>query len=121
MPNNQRQRQVPIAVVGVSALMPGSADVAGFWQTVVDGRDLISDVPSTHWLVDDYYDPDPSAPDKTYGTRGAFLDPVDFDPLAFGIPPNTIEATDTTSCSPCWSRTRLLSGRDRRRTVYLGP
>src|SRR5579859_4648201 len=87
---------VPIAVVGVSALLPGSPDVEGFWRAVVSGRDLVTDVPPTHWLVDDYYDPDPKAPDKTYGRRGAFLDPVAFDPMAYGIPPNQLCATDTT-------------------------
>jgi acyl transferase domain-containing protein/acyl carrier protein len=88
-------RQQPIAVVGVGALMPGSADVEGFWRGVLEGRDLITDVPPTHWLVEDYYDPDPAAPDKTYGRRGAFLPSVDFDPVTYGIPPNTVEATDT--------------------------
>ena len=48
-----------------------------------------------HWLVEDYYDPDPTAPDKTYARRGAFLDPVDFDPLAWGVPPSIVPATDT--------------------------
>ncbi len=85
-----------IAVVGVSALLPGSTDANGFWRTVLEGKDLITDVPPTHWLIDDYYDPDPKAPDKTYGKRGGFLEPVDFDPLAFGIPPNQLPATDTT-------------------------
>lgn len=60
------------------------------------GRDLITEVPENHWLVDDYYDPDPSAPDMTYSKRGAFLSPVDFDPLAWGVPPNIVPATDTT-------------------------
>ncbi|WP_221761184.1 type I polyketide synthase [Kibdelosporangium aridum] len=91
-----RVRQQPIAVVGVGALMPGSTDVEGFWRSVLEGRDLITDVPPTHWLVEDYYDPDPAAQDKTYSRRGAFLPPIDFDPVAYGIPPNTVEATDTT-------------------------
>jgi len=86
----------PIAVVGVSALLPGSKDVDGFWRSVLNGQDMITEVPASHWLVDDYYDPDPKAPDKTYGKRGAFLDPVDFDPLAYGVPPNQLPATDTT-------------------------
>jgi polyketide-type polyunsaturated fatty acid synthase PfaA len=85
----------PIAVVGVSALMPGSADADGFWRTVVQGRDLVTDVPRTHWLVADHYDPDPAAPDKTYAYRGSFLDPVEFDPLAHGLPPSALPATDT--------------------------
>ncbi|MFC5102788.1 type I polyketide synthase [Kibdelosporangium philippinense] len=88
-------RQQPIAIVGVGSLMPGSTDVGGFWRSVLEGRDLLTDVPPTHWLVEDYYDPDPAAPDKTYSRRGAFLPPIDFDPVAYGIPPNTVAATDT--------------------------
>ncbi|CAL9325651.1 type I polyketide synthase [Streptomyces sp. SudanB182_2057] len=85
-----------VAVVGIGALLPGSHTVDEFWRNVLSGRDLMRDVPPTHWLIDDYYDPDPSTPDHTYARRGAFLDPVDFDPLAYGIPPNTLSATDTT-------------------------
>ena len=89
-PNRQ-----PIAVVGVSALFPGSTDATGFWRDILAGSDLIRDVPESHWLLEDYYDADPSAPDKTYAKRGAFLDPIDFDALGWGVPPSTIPATDT--------------------------
>jgi acyl transferase domain-containing protein len=84
-----------IAVVGVSALFPGSTDAAGFWRDILAGRDLLSDVPPSHWLIEDYYDANPSAPDKTYGKRGAFLQSVGFDPVEFGIPPSIVPATDT--------------------------
>ncbi|MBK7582989.1 MAG: acyltransferase domain-containing protein [Myxococcales bacterium] len=86
---------VPLAIVGVSALFPGSTDATGFWRDILAGRDLIRDVPPSHWLIEDYYDPDPSAPDKTYSKRGAFLDDVAFDPLKFGVPPSIVPATDT--------------------------
>ncbi|WP_437308298.1 SDR family NAD(P)-dependent oxidoreductase [Sorangium sp. So ce388] len=86
----------PIAVVGVSAIFPGSLDAHGFWRDILAGTDLITDVPETHWLVEDYYDPDPSAPDKTYAKRGAFLKNVPFDPLEWGVPPSIVPATDTT-------------------------
>nr|MBX2811482.1 acyltransferase domain-containing protein [Myxococcales bacterium] len=85
----------PIAIIGVSALFPGSSNTDGFWQNILEGKDLIGDVPKEHWLIEDYYDPNPKAPDKTYARRGAFLDPVDFDALAWGIPPSTVPATDT--------------------------
>ena len=84
-----------IAVVGVSALFPGSANAGCFWNDILAGKDLLSDVPASHWLVEDYYDPDPAAPDKTYAKRGGFLGPVDFDPMSWGVPPNILEATDT--------------------------
>ncbi|MCG5052708.1 MAG: SDR family NAD(P)-dependent oxidoreductase [Myxococcales bacterium] len=88
--------EAPIAVVGVSALFPGSLGKEGFWRDILAGRDLVTDVPATHWLIDDYYDPDPQARDKTYAKRGAFLPDVDFDPVAWGVPPTIVPTTDTT-------------------------
>jgi len=85
----------PIAVVGVSALFPGSTDATGFWRDIMEGKDLVTEVPESHWLIDDYYDPDPKAEDKTYCKRGAFLDAVPFDCLDFGTPPSQVKQTDT--------------------------
>ena len=85
----------PIAVVGASALFPGQPTTFGFWRNILEGNDLLSPVPETHWLIEDYYDPDPRAPDKTYAERGGFLTPVDFSPMEFGVPPNIVPATDS--------------------------
>lgn len=122
-----RPRQVPIAVVGIGALMPGEHGAGGFWRTVVNGRDLMTEVPATRWLVEDYYDPDPTAPDKTYARRGAFLSDVEFDPMAFGILPNSLAATDTvqllalTVAEQVLTDTGGLGGTDRDRvSVILG-
>jgi acyl transferase domain-containing protein len=76
-------------------MFPGRGDTLGFWRDILEGADTISDVPPTHWLIEDHYDPDPAAPDKTYGKRGGFLRPQSFDPLAFGVPPAQLSATDT--------------------------
>jgi polyketide-type polyunsaturated fatty acid synthase PfaA len=88
-------RQEDIAVVGVSALFPGAADTNGFWRNIVEGNDYITDVPGSHWLIEDYYDPDPAAPDKTYSKRGGFLPEIDFEPFKYSIPPANLKATDT--------------------------
>ena len=84
----------PIAIVGMSALFPEAEDLGAFWSNVLAMKDCITDVPPTHWDPDDYYDPDPTAPDKTYCKRGGFLPEVEFDPMAFGIPPSILEVTD---------------------------
>ncbi len=85
----------PIAIIGIGCLFPGASGKSAYWANLVAGRDAISDVPESHWSVDDYFDADPSAPDRTYGRRGGFLEPVDFSPLGFSIQPNALEATDT--------------------------
>jgi polyketide-type polyunsaturated fatty acid synthase PfaA len=90
-----KQTAAPIAIVGLGAVFPGRGDVTGFWRDLFEGRDLITDVPPSHWLVEDYYDEDPKAKDRTYGRRGGFINPLAFDPLYFGIPPKAMEGTDS--------------------------
>jgi len=93
---NPKNKTCPaVAIVGMSAIFPGSETVGGFWQNILDKEDQIKEVPTSHWLVDDFYDEDPKARDKTYGKTGGFLPDVSFDPMAFGMPPNALEATDT--------------------------
>src|ERR1700758_1164171 len=85
----------PVAIVGVSALFPGSPEAERFWRNIVEGVDLLSGVPASHWRIDDYYDATPRTPDKVYVRRGGFLPDIDFPPMDFGIPPNVVPATDT--------------------------
>jgi len=87
-------RNNPIAIVGMGAIMPQAHNLREFWNNIVAKVNCITDVPVTHWDIEDYYDPDPSVPDKTYCKRGGFMPDVDFDPLEFGLPPNILEVTD---------------------------
>jgi acyl transferase domain-containing protein len=91
----EHAKRPDIAIIGASALFPGSVHATGFWQDILSSKDLIDDVPASHWLHEDYFDADPKSPDKTYAKRGAFLGDVDFDALGWGIPPSILEATDT--------------------------
>ncbi len=84
-----------IAVIGMATLMPGSRTYRDFWRDILRKKDYITDVPEEYWRLEDYYDADPKVPDKTYATRGSFLDPIDFPPLEFGIPPKTLENIDS--------------------------
>ena len=98
----------PIAIVGMSSLFAGSHDLLGFWRDIVSATDRLTDVPPHAWLIEDYYDPDPSAPDMTYAKRGGYLDPVAFDPMEFGMPPTTIPATDTAQLLALIAAKRVL-------------
>jgi acyl transferase domain-containing protein/NADP-dependent 3-hydroxy acid dehydrogenase YdfG len=101
--------RTPLAVVGIDCLFPGSTDAAGFWRDILAGSDQMREVPATHWRIEDHYDPDPSAPDRTYARRGAFLSEVEFDPLQWGIPPSTLPATDTSQLLALIVAQRVLS------------
>ncbi|HRX85035.1 MAG TPA: SDR family NAD(P)-dependent oxidoreductase [Phycisphaerae bacterium] len=87
--------QTPIAIVGMASIFPKAPGLKSYWRLLRRSEDAVGDVPPTHWPADDYFDADPKSPDMTYCRRGAFLSPVDFDPIAFGIPPAVLEATDT--------------------------
>lgn len=93
----QRNKKKPlnIAVVGLAALYPQATDINELWNNILTAKDLLRDIPPAHWLIEDYYDPNPQAPDKTYCKRGAFLDPIPFDPFEFKIPPSIVPSTDT--------------------------
>ncbi|MCP4602227.1 MAG: SDR family oxidoreductase [Proteobacteria bacterium] len=88
-------KPVPVAVVGVASIFPGSNDVQGHWRDIMDGRNLVTEVPPTHFLIEDCYDPDPFAPDKSYCKTGAFIPPTEFDPMEYGVPPTNLASTDT--------------------------
>ncbi|WP_374025247.1 type I polyketide synthase [Mycobacterium sp. HNNTM2301] len=78
----------PIAVVAVSCRFPGAPDPEAFWELLFEGVDAIREVPEDRFDIDEFYDPDPETPGKTYTRFGGFLDGIDgFDPEFFGISP----------------------------------
>ena len=93
--DNNTATQSPIAIVGMGCLFPRAQGLKEYWRLIRSSEDAVTDVPETHWSLDDYFDPDPGRADLTYCRRGAFLQPTNFDPTEFGIPPAVLEATDT--------------------------
>ncbi|HUL61341.1 MAG TPA: SDR family NAD(P)-dependent oxidoreductase [Anaeromyxobacteraceae bacterium] len=83
-----------VAVVGIGALLPDAPDAPSFWKNLCERRYSITDVPPERWSVDDYYDPDPSAPDKTYSKIGAWVRGYSFDWQRYRVPPRVAAAMD---------------------------
>ena len=92
---NGAARQTPIAIIGMGCLFPRAHGLKAYWRLIRGSEDGVTEVPATHWSLEDYFDPDPGRADLTYCRRGAFLSPTDFDPTEFGIPPTVLEATAT--------------------------
>ncbi len=86
----------PIAVIGMGCRFPGGADnPESFWRLLHDGVDAVTEIPHDRWNVEAFYDPDPSAPGKTYARHGAFLNHVNtFDAQFFGITPREAVTLD---------------------------
>lgn len=85
----ERAKSEPIAIVGMGCRFPGGAtDPEAFWQLLHAGVDAVTETPRDRWKLEDFYDPDPEVPGKTYTRYGGFLEQIDlFDPQFFGISP----------------------------------
>ncbi len=92
----ERAQKEPIAIVGLGCRFPGGAnDPERYWELLHNGVNAVREVPADRWNVDDYYDPDPDAPGKSYTRYGGFLDQIDqFDPQFFGISPREAVTLD---------------------------
>ena len=90
---NTRQ---PIAIIGMGCRYPGGVRTPDeFWNLLSSGRDILGDIPSTRWDVDEYYDPVVTVPGKMYVRQGYYLEDIDqFDPQFFGLSPREAEGLD---------------------------
>ncbi|MGW3453150.1 SDR family NAD(P)-dependent oxidoreductase [Streptomyces albidoflavus] len=86
---------VDIAVIGISGAFPQAENVDAFWRNILDGRDCISEVPSSRWPVEKFYDERPGVPGKSASKWMGVLENADrFDPLFFSISPGEAAAMD---------------------------
>ena len=90
-----------IAIVGMACVMPGANDLERFWSNIVDGVSSVTEVPADRWDVDTFFDPDYDHATAHKDPRvmsaskwGGFIDPVEFDALAYGIPPGSLGAIE---------------------------
>lgn len=83
-----------IAIVGMGTLLPGSETLAAYWRRILSGESAIREVPEDRWDQAAYFNADRSARDRSYSRWGGFLEDVEFDPLAYGIPPATLGSVD---------------------------
>ncbi len=83
-----------VAIVGIGCVLPGAPDLPAFWANILNKVDAITEVPASRWDWRQYYDPDRTARDKVYSRWGGFIDDVPFDPVSFGMPPNSLHSIE---------------------------
>jgi acyl transferase domain-containing protein/NAD(P)H-dependent flavin oxidoreductase YrpB (nitropropane dioxygenase family)/NADP-dependent 3-hydroxy acid dehydrogenase YdfG len=93
-PEPARPRPSDIAIIGISAIFPGAADLRTFWENTLKGVDAITEVPPDRWDWRPYYDPDPVTPDAITSKWGGFIPEVPFDPLRYGVPPSSVPSIE---------------------------
>ena len=85
----------PVAVVGMSARLPGAPDLRAFWRLLQEGRDAVDQVPAERWNWRDYDSQLTTGDETTYCQRGGFIQYVDrFDARFFGILPREAQSMD---------------------------
>jgi acyl transferase domain-containing protein/NAD(P)H-dependent flavin oxidoreductase YrpB (nitropropane dioxygenase family)/acyl carrier protein len=96
LPERERPAEEPldIAVIGMGCHFPMAPCVRAYWQNTLARVDAITEVPPDHWDWRLYYDPDPKAKGKISSKWGGFLGDVAFDPLAYGMPPNSLRSIE---------------------------
>ncbi len=81
-----------VAIIGMACMFPGAADAVAYWQNIVSKVDAVTDPPDDPWNMGAFYDPDSTNNDRVYCKRGGYLGELaQFDPLNYGIMPNTVD------------------------------
>lgn len=85
----------PIAIIGVSGVMPQSDDLNEFWQHLVAQDDLITEVPKNRWDIQRYEGKPAPGSGKPVSKWGGFMkEPCAFDAPFFGISPREAQLMD---------------------------
>lgn len=83
-----------IAVVGIGSYYPGSKNLKELWENILSRRRQFRELPKKRLPLEEYYDENKDAPDKTYGRFAAVIDGFSFDWMKRRIPKTTYESTD---------------------------
>jgi acyl transferase domain-containing protein/NAD(P)H-dependent flavin oxidoreductase YrpB (nitropropane dioxygenase family) len=86
----------PVAIVGLAGIFPRAANADEFWRNTVLGVDTVMEVPKARWDPEVFYRPDSDDRDFVCSKWGSFISPIEFDPVEFGITPQSILSIETT-------------------------
>lgn len=85
-----------VSIVGMACRFPDAASPRELWENAVAGRRAFRRIPDVRMRLDDYWDPDPAAPDRFYARTAAVLEGYAFDRVAHRVTGSTYRSTDLT-------------------------
>jgi enediyne polyketide synthase len=86
----------PIAIVGIACRYPDASSPAELWENVLAGRRAFRRIPDERLRLEDYWSPDPAAPDRFYSRKAAVIEGFEFDRVKYKIAGSTFRTTDMT-------------------------
>lgn len=84
----------PIAIVGAACRYPDAKSPAELWENVLAQRQAFRRMPSERLPLEDYYSPDPDAPDRTYSQNAALITDWQFDRSKYRVSRSTYDSAD---------------------------
>lgn len=85
-----------VVVVGMACRYPDANTPDELWDNAVSARRAFRRIPPERLSVQDYFDPDPTVPDKIYMDTAAVLEGYEFDRTSYRIAGSTFRSTDPT-------------------------
>jgi acyl transferase domain-containing protein/NAD(P)H-dependent flavin oxidoreductase YrpB (nitropropane dioxygenase family)/NAD(P)-dependent dehydrogenase (short-subunit alcohol dehydrogenase family)/acyl carrier protein len=85
---------VDIAVIGMECILPEANNIEEYWLNIVTGKDCITEVPDTRWNKSIFYNPDSTEFGSISCKTGGFVPAVDFDPMEFGLTPQSLASIE---------------------------
>ncbi|MFD5245135.1 SDR family NAD(P)-dependent oxidoreductase [Amycolatopsis sp. NPDC058340] len=85
-----------ISIVGIGLRYPDAGSPEELWENVLAGRRAFRRLPDERMNREDYYSPDPKAPDRFYAQKAAVLRDWEFDRIKYKVAGSTFRSTDTT-------------------------
>ncbi|MDR2122916.1 MAG: SDR family NAD(P)-dependent oxidoreductase [Flavobacteriaceae bacterium] len=83
-----------LAIVGMAGIFPQSRSLEEYWRNILMGKDCVTEVPDTRWNKELFFNPNTRDTDYVYSKWGGFIPAIDFDPLEFGIPPQSLASIE---------------------------
>ncbi|SFE77110.1 polyketide-type polyunsaturated fatty acid synthase PfaA [Chitinophaga sp. CF118] len=90
------EKALDVAIIGMACIYPGAKNIEEYWSNILEGKDCVTEVPDERWNKSLYWDQESTDGNKTPSKWGGFIPRIDFDPVAFGIPPQSLAAIDPT-------------------------
>jgi acyl transferase domain-containing protein/NAD(P)H-dependent flavin oxidoreductase YrpB (nitropropane dioxygenase family)/NAD(P)-dependent dehydrogenase (short-subunit alcohol dehydrogenase family)/acyl carrier protein len=91
---NFQSKTNDIAVIGMACIFPEAKNLDEYWKNIIEARDSITEVSEDRWKKDLHYSGDAKNGVKSCSKWGGFIPDIDFDPIEFGIPPQSLASIE---------------------------